>query len=194
MKVIILESCRRPEIKKETQALLLSNFFTQQGIDYELYSNDGIWQERVIVDQDLLKCCLKKLDIGIVHLAMHGSYDGFVLRWSSNETISKRVAQELLTNSDIKAISEWHGKLVVSGACCFAGLASSFLDGGATGVVAPENLIPWTNLGKFFSLFYKALFLGMATKIKSIFLPSRRKLSGRRPPGSNCCDELVLIG
>lgn len=160
MKIIILESCRSPEIKKETEASLLSNFFMQQGIEYELYSNDGIWQERVILNQDLLKCCLKKLDVGIVHLAMHGNYDGFVLRWSSHESISKRVAQELLTKSDIRRISEWRGKLVVSGACCSAGFASSFLDAGATGVIAPENLIPWTNLGKFFSLFYKALFLG----------------------------------
>jgi len=160
MKVVILESCRSPEIKKETEALILSNFFTQHGIDYELYSNDGRWHERVIVDKDLLKYCLKKVDVGIVHLAMHGSYDGFVLKWSGDETTSKRVPQELLTNSDIRAISEWRGKLVVSGACCSAGLASSFLDAGATGVVAPKNLIPWTNLGKFFSFFYKALFLG----------------------------------
>jgi len=160
MKVVILECCRSPEIKKETEALLLSNFFTQQGIDYELHSNDQLWQERVILDKELLRLCLRKLDVGIVHLAMHGSKDGLVLKWSSTESISKRVAQELLTNSDIRAMSEWRRKMVVSGACCSAGLASSFLDAGATGVVAPENLIPWTNLGKFFSVFYQALFFG----------------------------------
>jgi hypothetical protein len=36
MKIIIFEVCRSPEIKKETEALILSKLFKQENIDYEL--------------------------------------------------------------------------------------------------------------------------------------------------------------
>ncbi|NEQ22029.1 MAG: CHAT domain-containing protein [Microcoleus sp. SIO2G3] len=160
MKVIIFEICRSPEIQKETEALILSNFFTQQGIDYKVYSNDAIWSERTVLDKDFMGRCLRNHDVGIVHLAMHGNNNGFVLRWSDAENIRYRVAEDLLTSFEIGMMSGWKGKMLVSGACSSAKLASSFLEAGATDVIAPETPIPWRNLGSFFKLFYQALFLG----------------------------------
>jgi hypothetical protein len=36
MKIIIFEICRSPEIKRETEALILSNLFKQENIEYEV--------------------------------------------------------------------------------------------------------------------------------------------------------------
>jgi len=63
MKVAIFEVCRSPEIKKKTESLILSHFFTKQAIDYKLYSNDGIWQEKTIIDKDSFRLYLKKQDL-----------------------------------------------------------------------------------------------------------------------------------
>ena len=157
MKILILEACRSPEIRKKTEGLILSCFFTEQGIDYELYSNDGIWSEKVL-NKQMIEQCLKKPGIEIVHLAMHGNDDSFVLRWSKTENISSRFPVELLTDSDIRTINQWQGKLVVSGACNSSKLASSFLASGVKGFIAPSKPVPWANLGSFFQLFYQALF------------------------------------
>jgi hypothetical protein len=160
MKVVIFEVCRSPEIRKDREALILSNFFIEQSIDYEVYSNDGIWLDRKVLNKELLVHYLKHSGAGIVHLAMHGNDDGLVLKWSESENIRNRVVEDLLTSFDIKTTCEWRGKLVVSGACSSAKLAKFFLDAGATGVIAPETPIPWLNLGRFFQIFYKALFTG----------------------------------
>ncbi len=160
MKVVIFEVCRSPEFKKETEALILSNFFREQNIDYEVYSNDGIWLDKTVLDQNLLRQVLKESGADIVHLAMHGNDMGLVLKWSESKDIRDRIAEDILTKFGIKEINEWHGKLLVSGACSSAKLAKSFLDVGATGVIAPETSIPWINLGRFFQIFYKALFSG----------------------------------
>ena len=158
MKVAIFEVCRSPEIKKETEALILSKFFKQENIDYEVYSNDGIWFKRTVLDKNLLRQCLKQSNPGIIHLAMHGDEQGLILKWSNSEDIRNRVVEDLLTSLDIKTISEWHDKLLVSGACSSAKLARFFLDAGVTGVIAPLTPISWLNLGRFFQVFYKALF------------------------------------
>lgn len=50
------------------------------------------------------------------------------------------------------------------GACSSAKLAKFFLDAGATGVIAPSTPIPWLNLGRFFQVFYKALFSNQPTR------------------------------
>lgn len=158
MKVIILEVCRSPEIKKETETLILSTFFTKQIINYEIYSNDFIWQDKTLLSKDSVGGYLKTPDVRIVHLAMHGYADGLILRWSKATNPRERIPEDILTSFDIRLMSEWKGKLVVSGACYSSTLAASFLDAGATDVIAPKSAIPWTNLGNFFSLFYKTLF------------------------------------
>ncbi len=116
-----------------------------------------MWSEKIVLNKEIVKQCLKKPGIEIVHLAMHGNYDSFVLRWSNAENISSRVPVELLTDSDIRTIAQWDGKLVVSSACT-SKLASSFLASGAMGLIAPNKPVPWANLGSFFQLFYQALF------------------------------------
>ncbi|MEQ8961550.1 MAG: CHAT domain-containing protein [Coleofasciculus sp. C2-GNP5-27] len=160
MKIAIFEVCRSPEIKKKTESLILSHFFTKQAIDYKLYSNDGIWQEKTILDKDSLRLYLKKPDFNIVHLAMHGTNDGLILQWSNVKNIGERVPEVILTDFDISLMREWQGKVVVSGVCRSAQLADSFLAAGAAAVIAPQSPIPWTNLGLFFSFFYKKIFSG----------------------------------
>jgi len=164
MKIIIFEVCRSPEIKKETEALILSNLFKQENIEYEVYSNDGIWLNRKVLDKDLIRQYLKQSDTEIVHLAMHGDNNGLVLKWSNAQDIKDRVAEDVLTGFDIKRIAEWHGKLLVTGACSSAKLAKFFLDAGAIGVIAPSTPIPWLNLGRFFQVFYKELFSKQPTR------------------------------
>lgn len=47
MKVLVVEACRSPEIRKrDTEPLVLSKYFETDGMPYELYSNDGIWESR----------------------------------------------------------------------------------------------------------------------------------------------------
>lgn len=162
MNVAIFEVCRSPEIKKETEAIIFSNFFNQQGINYEVYSNDGIWLEKTILNKEFMRQCLKKPDLNVVHLAMHGNDNSIVFKWSKAKNIKDWIVEDSLTSFDIRNMSEWHGKLVVSGACSLAKLANYFLEAGAKNVIAPENLIDWTNLGKFFKLFYMALNSGQS--------------------------------
>jgi hypothetical protein len=165
MKVVILEVCRSPEIKKQTEALILSRFFTEQQIEYDLYSNDTIWPERTEINKYFIEQCLNEPDIGVVHLAMHGDARSFVLKWSHAEEIGRRVPEDLLTGPDIMAIPDWSGKLVVSGACSSATLAHYFLHAGAAAVIAPTIPIDWTKLGAFFSIFYTTLFEGQKARI-----------------------------
>jgi CHAT domain-containing protein len=160
MKITIFEVCRSPEVQKVTEPVVLSRFFSEQGISYELYSNDGIWPERVRLDKAFIQQRLANPEIEIVHLAMHGDDYSFILRWSQGEPARARVPEDVLTGPDIRRMAEWQGKLVVSGACSTARLAHFFLGAGATAVVAPEQPVPWPNLGQFFCLFYQALFSG----------------------------------
>ncbi len=164
MKVVIFEVCRSPEIKKETESLILSSFFRQKNIDHEVCSNDGILLNRKVLDKDLIRQYLKQSDAEIVHLAMHGDNKGLVLKWSNAQEIKERVPEDVLMSFDIKIASEWQGKVVVSGACSSAQLAGFFLEAGVTSVIAPSNPISWLNLGKFFQVFYKALFSSQPTR------------------------------
>jgi hypothetical protein len=164
MKVLILEVCRSPEVKKETEAVILSRFFTGQNIAYELYSNDGIWPTRTEIDKAFIRVCLSQPEAKIVHLAMHGDDYSFILRWSKDENIRARIPEEIMTGPDILKMKEWQGKVIVSGACNSSHLARFFLDAGAKAIVAPEVPISWLNLGDFFSVFYQALFAGEAVE------------------------------
>lgn len=55
MKVTIFEVCRSPEIKKVTEPVVLSRFFAQKGIAYEVHSNDGIWPKPITVSKNFLE-------------------------------------------------------------------------------------------------------------------------------------------
>jgi len=158
MKVIIFEVCRSPEIQKETEAQVLSQFFSENGIEYELYSNDGIWPVKTVIDKNFIKYCLTKSEVRTVHLAIHGDDKGLILKWSNAKTIADRIPEDRLTGIEIREIKEWNKKLIVSGACSSAKLASFFLDTGAEAVIAPDVPIDWTNLAEFFRVFYKTLF------------------------------------
>lgn len=160
IKVVIFEVCRSPEIRKKTEALILSQMFSRQGIDYELYSNDGIWPNKTIIDKDLIKCTLANPNVKIVHLALHGDDNGLVLKWSNAKRIRDRMPEDRLTAKEIKTSIEWKKKLIVSGACGSAILARFFLHAGAEAVIAPVIPIAWTNLAEFFGVFYTALFSG----------------------------------
>ena len=155
MKVLILEACRSPEVKKGlTESLALSQIFRDNGIEYELYSNDCIWENRVNLDESLIRNRLKQNSIDIVHLALHGSDRGLILKWSNSSDIRERVPLSILSSSDIREIEEFRGTLVVSGACASAQFANDFLAAGARAVVAPLVEIPWLKLGLFFRSFY----------------------------------------
>ncbi|HBE20027.1 MAG TPA: hypothetical protein DEG17_21300 [Cyanobacteria bacterium UBA11149] len=159
MKVAIFEVCRTPEIKKKTEAVILTNFFSKHNIEYELYSNDYIWENTTIIDKNFIELSLQKSDASIVHLALHGNDNSLILKWCNKEQIIKRIPEDILSNIDIKLMNGWRDKLIVSGACYSAQLADSFLEAGAMAVIAPKTAIPWTNLGKFFSIFYKSFLL-----------------------------------
>jgi hypothetical protein len=160
MSVIIFETCRSPEIKKLTEAVVLSRFFTEKGIDYELYSNDHIWPDPVTLNKVFIQDRLGRSEAKIVHLAMHGDHYSLILNWSKAGNIASRVPEDQLTGPEIRQMAEWQEKLIVSGACSSARLAPFFLAAGAAAVVAPEFPINWPNLGAFFCTFYEALFSG----------------------------------
>jgi len=168
MKVAIFEVCRRPEVSKpNTEAIVLSRCFSDLGVEFELYTNDGIWAERPkagsIVDRNLIKNRLSDSDIDVAHFAVHGSPEGLVLNWSG--PCHNRIAADILTGPEIRAMEEFRGKLVVSGACGSASLASDFLSTGASAFVAPQVEIPWKNLGIFFQAFYAALQAGSTAEV-----------------------------
>ena len=155
MKVLILEACRSPEVKKHlTEPLVLSQLFSDNGIDYELYSNDGIWTERVRLDDTLIRNRLEEASVDVVHFAVHGSAKGLVLRWSSEPDIGDRGPTYILTGDDIRSIEELKGKVVVSGACSSAKFADDFLAAGADAFVAPLVDVSWEKIGLFFKAFY----------------------------------------
>jgi len=155
MKVLILEACRSPEIiKGNTEASVLSKDFARDGIPFEIYSNDGIWESCVEISRSLLSELLRNPVVSIVHLAVHGGEEGLVLRWSKDAAIRDRMPPEILTPSDIRSMREWNEKMVVSGACSSASLAPDFLAAGATAVVAPAIEVPWSRIGLFFRSFY----------------------------------------
>lgn len=164
MTILILEVCRSPEIKKQTEAIILERYFSQKGINFEVYSNDEIWQPKTILTKKNLRKLLKKPNIKIIHLAMHGDASGLCLRWSTEELIRKRFPEEILTCSEITLMKEWQGKIIVSGACYSSTIANAFLEAGASCIIAPRTAIPWKNLGSFFSVFYEKLFEGNTIK------------------------------
>lgn len=160
MKIIIFEACRSPHIKKQTETIILSRYFDRHNIQYTCYSNDHIWPNPVIIDKNFITQHLLEDSPDIVHLATHGDDYGFVLKWSYTNHVGRHTPEDRLIAADILQMSEWQGKLIVSGACSSATLAPYFLDAGATGIIAPTVPIDWPNLGQFFTTFYKALFSG----------------------------------
>jgi len=155
MRVLILEACRSPEVNKGlTESLVLSKLFSDNDIEYELYTNDGIWTNRIHIDKALIRSRLKESPIDIVHFAVHGGAQGLVLKWSDADRIGNRIPLDLLTGSEIRLIRELQGKLIVSGACTSAQFANDFLAAGAHAVVAPLTEISWSKIGLFFKAFY----------------------------------------
>ncbi len=168
MKVAIFEVCRRPEVgKPNTEAMILSQSFTSLGVAYDLYTNDAFWTDRPkagsIVDRELIREKMSDPGITVAHFAVHGDATGLVLKWSG--PIDAREAVDVLTDPEIRAMEEFHDKLVVSGACVSAGLADAFLAAGARAVVAPRVDILWKNLGRFFQLFYASLKAGLSPAV-----------------------------
>lgn len=157
MNVLILEVCRSPELMKVTTPMILTHFFIEEGIEYKIISNDGIWSESTILTKNIFKKLINETECGIIHLSMHGNNQNLALRWSGDMNLENRVVVDALNASDIEEMSSWEEKLIISGACATAKLAPSFLKVGAKGVVAPENIIIWTNLGHFFRLLYGSL-------------------------------------
>lgn len=155
MRVLILEACRSPEINKGlTEPLVLSQLFSDNDIEYEIYSNDGIWANQVQIDEALIRSRLKEFTVDIVHLAVHGGAQGLILKWSNAPDIGDRVPLSLLAGSEIRLIKEFQGKLIVSGACASAQFANDFLAAGADAIVAPLTEISWSKIGLFFKTFY----------------------------------------
>ena len=162
MTVAVIEACRSPDrIKPDTEALVLSMVFQERAIDHAIYGNEGVWPDRLSkIDQETLRACLRNDNVRIVHLAMHGDDDGLVLSWTAEESIARRTPVDRLTPRAIASMTEWRGKMVVSGACASAALVPAWLEAGTTVVVAPEREIPWPRLGAFFGAFYSSLLSG----------------------------------
>ncbi|MBO9998794.1 MAG: hypothetical protein J7641_07250 [Cyanobacteria bacterium SID2] len=165
MKVAIFEVCRNPEIEKQTETLMLSEFFKRSGIPCNVYSNDGIWTQRTFLNRSLLQKCLTEAGLSVVHLALHGDRNGLVIRWSNAEKIRDRRPQDLLSPSDIEMSGEWRDKLVVSGAYSAAQLADSFLKAGVTAAVFPEHPISYQHLVPFLEVFYGKLAAGQSVRV-----------------------------
>ena len=125
-----------------------------------------------------------------VHLALHGDRDGLVLGWSQAEKIRDRRPQTRLSPNAIETMTQWRGKLIVSGAASVYPLADAFLQAGASGVVVPERSISYQNLVPFLDIFYGKLANRQApqTALDSAIrqfpdLQSFRLLSRRNTPG-----------
>ncbi|MFO8038199.1 MAG: hypothetical protein R6U67_01975 [Sodalinema sp.] len=157
MNVAIFEVCRNPEIRKQTETLMLSQAFERLSIPCQVYSNDGIWDRRTFLNRSLLQKCLGDESVDVVHLALHGDRDGLVLGWSKAEKIRDRRPQDRLSPQDIEMMSQWRGKLVVSGAASVYPLADAFLNAGASGVVVPERSISYQHLVPFLEILYSKL-------------------------------------
>ncbi|WP_159788979.1 hypothetical protein [Sodalinema gerasimenkoae] len=190
MNVAIFEVCRNPEIRKQTETLLLSQAFERLAIPCQVYSNDGIWQRRTFLNRSLLQKSLSETALDVIHLALHGDRDGLVLGWSQAEKIRDRRPQTRLSPSEIESMTQWRGKLIVSGAASVYPLADSFLTAGASGVIVPERSISYQHLVPFLEGFYGSLANRQAsqTALDSAIrqfpdLRSFRFLS-RRSPGS----------
>lgn len=157
MNVAIFEVCRNPEIRKQTETLMLSQAFERLGIPCQVYSNDGIWDRRTFLNRSLLQKSLSDGAVDVVHLALHGDRDGLVLGWSKAEQIRDRRPQDRLSPQDIEQMTQWRGKLVVSGAASVYPLANAFLNAGASGVLVPERSISYQHLVPFLEVVYSKL-------------------------------------
>ncbi|WP_144054051.1 hypothetical protein [Baaleninema simplex] len=164
MKVAIFEVCRNPEIEKQTETLMLSEFCKRSGIECEVYSNDGIWTKRTFLNRSLFQNCLSDTDTKVVHLALHGDRDGLVMRWSNAEKIRDRRPQERLSPQDIESIVQWRDKVVVSGAYSAAKLSDAFLKAGVAAAVFPEHPISYQHLVPFLEIFYGKLATGLSVR------------------------------
>jgi CHAT domain len=165
MNITVIEACRSPEVEKgDTEGLYLSRFLKGRGVDVVLFSNDGIWPDRVDITREIIQTRLRQPTTDIIHLAMHGFREGLALRWSNEMSTRDRVVLDMLPREEIREMSDWNGKLVVSGACQSSHIAQDFVTAGARGVVAPATSIPWDYLGPFFGVFYDALGAGTDTK------------------------------
>jgi hypothetical protein len=165
VKVTIFKACRSPEtVKQDTEGIVLSKVFAEEKLDFTLFSNDEIWPEHCVITKSLIEMEIKKPDVSVVHLAMHGLEDGLALRWSSGQDFTQKVIEDLLDFHEIQEMAGWQQKLIVSGACNSLHFADAFLQAGALAVVAPGAAIPWNELGAFFQVFYRKIFKGLSVK------------------------------
>jgi hypothetical protein len=168
MKVALFEVCRRPEVfKPNSEAIVLSACFESLGIDLALYSNDAYWTDRPkagsVIDKEIIGRCLEDPDLSVVHFAVHGSATALILGWEGD--LGQRVEANLLTGPQIRAMSGFRNRLIVSGACGSGGLADDFLSAGADALLAPDLAVPWRNLGAFFRLFYGSIKAGTTPQV-----------------------------
>jgi hypothetical protein len=170
MKVTLFEVCRSPEIlKANTEAIVLSECFASLGIEFELYTNDGFWADRPksgsTISRDIIQNCLDDPKIDVVHFAVHGDPKGLVLEFDDRPISWQRSPTDVLTGAQIRGMTGFRHRLVVSGACGSAFLAEDFLAAGATAFVAPDIEIPWRDLGIVFHAFYASLKAGLTAEV-----------------------------
>ncbi len=167
MKVAIFEVCRRPEVPKaNTEAQVLSQCFARMGVEFALHSNDAIWADhpnRISpTDREQIRTVMRDPQVTVTHFATHGDATGLILQWGG--PIGERVPTDVLSGPEIRTMDVFRDKIVVSGACGSAHLASDFLAAGAAAFIAPDVEIPWKNLGVLFEAFYASLRTGLSAE------------------------------
>jgi hypothetical protein len=157
MKVLFIEVCRNPEIEKSTDTRVVSDYLKAKGIDYKVFSNDGIWPQKTKLTRAVLASSLSQPGANLVHLSSHGDENGLVLQWTDAPQIRDRRPNLILSPTEIATMSEWSGKLVVTASSTTTVLADKFLQAGALGVVSPDRTISWRNVNPFLEEFYEGL-------------------------------------
>ncbi|TAF54363.1 MAG: CHAT domain-containing protein [Oscillatoriales cyanobacterium] len=157
MKVLFIEVCRNPEIEKSTDTRVVSDYLKTKGIDYKVFSNDGIWPQKTKLTRAVLASSLNQPGANLVHLSSHGDENGLVLQWTEAPQIRDRRPNLILSPTEIATMSEWSGKLVVTASSTTTVLADKFLQAGALGVVSPDRTISWRHVNSFLEEFYEGL-------------------------------------
>jgi len=157
MKVIFLEVCRNPEINKSTDTRVVSEYLKSKSIEFDIYSNDGIWPNRTALSRTVIASALERPGVKLVHLSAHGDQDGIVLTWTNAEKIRDRHPEIILTGRDIAAMPQWKDKIVVTASSTTTALVDDFLKAGALAVVSPDRTISWKHVNSFFESFYEGV-------------------------------------
>lgn len=157
MKVLFIEVCRNPEIEKSTDTRVISDHLKTKGIDYKIFSNDGIWPQKTRLTRTVLASSLNQPGANLVHLSSHGDENGLVLQWTDAPQIRDRRPNLILSPVEIATMPEWSGKLVVTASSTTTVLVDKFLQAGALGVVSPDRTISWRNVNPFLEEFYEGL-------------------------------------